>query len=690
MGHMMKKQVLVGCSIFALAACGTSENEEEQKIDYAAFDDTAVEKLVDGGDFQAAIDILKGQEELGIADKQDFLVQAKIYGDRLDGVATEVAIEKAREKGATIPETALALSKALVTQGRYSDALQSLEELEQTPETAYEILLLQADIANAQEDYDKARGYFNQAVENRPDDMSGYLGLAVLELEQGNFEKADVHALEAAAYSDQDPIVDYVRGTVARYQRRLPDAISFLEKATGRNAGHVPALLELAGAYIENNEFQKARNQLEAAFKITPGNPMLKYYDGLIYAIEGRQAEAEEMLLKSEDLIKTYPPATRTYAHVAYRLGKCENAQPYFERFLGRVPNDKMTVLALADCYTRMGKPERALGAIKPILDVDPNDMDANLQAAGAAGLLRDLRQAKPILEKAFLLAAQNDNVDDATRKMIGRRLAHVLYSTGEADAAARNLMMLQEKYGVDAQSLILLSNIQMEIGDLATAEQTVLQLMKLEPGSVEALNAMGALRFRQRNLDEAIDYYDQAIAKSPRYQSALKNRALAYIGVGKFDAAEEDLLLLFREVPDDGELRGLMGRVYLEQQKPLEAMKQLKQAHQQSPKAVMIAADYALALARSGYVASAISQAEKTKGLIKNGGEKITAYLDGLIADWEQQDLERRQQSEAEKTRIQEEIKQKLDAKEKAEMEAKEKALKDKENDPDDETGTQ
>lgn len=669
----MKNQILAGCSVLALVACGASENEENQQVDYAAFDDAAIEKIVESGDFQRAIDILKGQEELGIADQRDFLVQAQIYSDRLDGVATEVAIEKAREKGASTSETALALSKALLAQGKYVGALLTLDEVEPSAETAYEVLLARADIANAQEEPEKARDYFNQLVILKPDDIAGYLGLAVLELEQGNFEKAEKFALEAASITEQDPIINYVRGSVARYQRQLDEAILLLENATSQNTGHVPALLELAGAYIENNELEKAREKLDAAFDITPNNPMLAYYDGLMYAIEGKQAEAEEMLLLSGDMVKTYPPATRTYAHVAYRLGKCENAQPYFERFLDHMPNDKMTVLALADCYTRLGKPKRALAALQPILDITPDDMGANLQAAGAAGLLRDLNEAKPIVEKTFQLAVNDGEVDVGTIKMLGRRLAYLKFVTGDSEGAIQNLESLLQKYNGDIQSLTLLSNIYMEKDDLSAAGLAAKQLVELAPSSVEALNTLGAIQFRQRNLEQAIDYYDQAIAISPRYQSALKNRVLAFIGVGRFDDAENDLLVLLGEVPNDGELRGLMGRVYLEQQKPLEAMKQLKQAHSQSPKSAIIAADYALSLARSGYVASAISQADKAKGLVKNKNAKVVAYLEGLIADWEQQDLERRKQSEANKARIQEEIRKKLDEQEKAEREAAE-----------------
>ncbi len=670
----MKKQILMGCSILALVACSSSNEEEEQKIDYASFDAAAVEEITESGDFALALEILKGQEELGLADKKNFLKQAEIYGGRLDGVATEVAIEKAREKGAGIEETALSLSKALLAQGKYEEALITLDDSNDSHVMNIDVLLLKADIANAQGDAEKAREYFKKVVAEDSNNKSGHLGLALLELEQGNFEQAETHADEAYLGSGQDPLIDYVKGSVFRYQRRVGEAIEYLERATNQNAGHVPALLELAGAYIENNELDKAREQLDAAFDVTPGNPMLKYYDGLMYAIEGKQSEAEEMLLKSEDLIKTYPPATRTYAHVSYRLGKCENAQPYFERFLDHMPNDKMTVLALADCYTRMGKPERALAAVQPILEANPDDMGANLQAAGAAGLLRDLRDAKPIVEKTFKLAVKDESVDIETRKMLGRRFAYLQYVTGELKEALASLDTLLMEYGDDTQSLILLSNIYMETGELSLAEQTTQKLFQIIPESVEGLNTMGAIRFRQRQLVEAVEYYNRAIEISPRYQSALKNRALALIGTGEYSAAKDDLIILLAEKPNDGELRGLMGRVYLEQQEPLEAMKQLKQAHSAAPKSAVIAADYALALARSGYVASAISQAQKAKKLVTTKGEKIKTYLDGLITDWEQQELERRAQSEADKARIQEEIRQKLNAEEKAKREAKEK----------------
>lgn len=673
----MVKNIFVTCSIFALAACGSSEPEEE-KVDYAAFDDAAIQALIEQGEQQQAIEILKGQEELGIANKQDYLAQAQIYDERFDGVAAEVAVEKAREQGATVQETALLLARGFLAQKKYEEALGALGEIEEESGNTHEWHLLRADIASGEEEPEVARQYFTSALEIKPEDSAGYIGLAVLELEQGNFEQADSFAIQAASYADNDPLVDYVRGAVARNQQRHEEAVVFLERATARIDGHAPAHLELAGTLIELGRLDDARIQLDAAFLVEPRNPMTVYYAGLIAAMEGKQKEAEELLLRTGDLIKRYPPAARTYAHVEYALNKCENAQPYFERFLSVQPEDKKSVLAFADCLARLNKPEQALALLQRILNENPDDLDASIQAAGAAGQLENTVAAKTIIERAYKRALVSEGFNQQMLGILGRRLAFMEFVTGNYEGAEVLLSKLSKEHSGNEETYALLANIHMKKGDLVKAEEAVQTILSQDAKSAQGLNLLGAIRYRERNLPEAELLFTQALAEVPDYQSALKNRALAYIGLGKFAEAEADLQPLVEKAPTDGQLQGLLGRVFIETGKPNDALPLLKRAERALPKSAIIATDHALAMAQSGFVASAIAQAQKAKKLAE-ADKGLSSYLDNLIANWEQKETDRRALEAAEEAQAKEAFKK--------EQEERRKAREKKAQEQDDDT---
>ena len=335
-----------------LAACGGSDEEEKEKIDYASFDDAAVKQLADEGQYQKALEIIKAQDEMEISTKADFLTATDIYLGLMDGVAAEVAIEKARDAGATKGEVALKLASALMIQTKYDEAQNVLEHSEFEGEEKFRALLLQGDLAQQNDEGENATKYYEAAIELKPDDFRGHLGLALLSLNAGRLDQAKQYA---------------------RYQGRSADAEKHLLKAVELHQRNLLAYFELIGLYIENNELEKAQQQLDAVYALDDDNPMAQYYSALILATEGNLKEAEYMLLRTGDFTRSFPPAARIYGHVAFQLGKYSAAQPYLERSLQRAPADRPTRLMLAECLTRRGQGAKALLYLEPLILIQKN-----------------------------------------------------------------------------------------------------------------------------------------------------------------------------------------------------------------------------------------------------------------------------------------------------------------------------
>ena len=94
--------------------------------------------------------------------------------------------------------------------------------------------------------------------------------------------------------------------------------------------------------------------------------------------------------------------------------------------------------------------------------------------------------------------------------------------------------------------------------GDLQTAEQKFLQLLKLSTEKVEKENEfwaanyhLGQLEFKKKNYRKAIDYYNAAHIVSPS-NFELYHRANAYFALGLVDSARQDFNTSIRFVKRD------------------------------------------------------------------------------------------------------------------------------------------
>jgi len=666
---MVLKKACLPLLLGALVACSENGVEDAEVIDYASFDTAAVQLLIDNGDYNQALQIIREQEVLGVADKDDYLQATHIHLSVYDGIAAEVAIEKAREAGVEEFDTAISLAKAFLIQRKLAEAEAELEQHLFTGDDAFEVILLRGDIARELGRVEQARSFFNAAIDDKPDNFHGYLGLALLELNLGAYSEAESLAAEAAKYSTDDPIVLYAQGASAHYQLKFDEAVGYLLKAVEVHEKHTLARLELSAIYIDQNNFGSAREQLDKVYEQFPEHPMAKVYSALIFATEGEIEKAEALLLRVGNLIRTYPPAIRTYGLVAFRLGKATTAQPYLEQFLELVPEDRTVRLSLAESYSRRGMPDRSLDVLLPLLGDGSTDLEAHLQAAAAVGVKGEMVEAREWLAKAKSLMSEGDAADKKALRILERRLALARFATGDTERAAEQLRALYGEDNSDFTSLTLLANMQMQGGDVVGAEETTVRMLEVDPDKPVGHNLMGAIRFRQQRFDEALEHYNKALDANQEYLSALKNRGLAYLALRQYDKALPDFENVLERVPDDSDVYGMIGRTYLELERVKDALKFLRLAEDVSPRSPIVLADHAEALALDGYIASAINKANKAKK-VAAGNEGLISYLNEKITEWTAVEEERKAEEAKEQEEIEAAVTKKLEEEAKAEAE--------------------
>jgi cytochrome c-type biogenesis protein CcmH/NrfG len=84
------------------------------------------------------------------------------------------------------------------------------------------------------------------------------------------------------------------------------------------------------------------------------------------------------------------------------------------------------------------------------------------------------------------------------------------------------------------------LGNARRETGDAARSEQAYRSALERDPRSPDAANGIGVLLVQQHRAPDAVRWFEQALAASPRFVEARLNLGIAYQEIGNRDKAVE------------------------------------------------------------------------------------------------------------------------------------------------------
>jgi tetratricopeptide (TPR) repeat protein len=262
--------------------------------------------------------------------------------------------------------------------------------------------------------------------------------------------------------------------TLARSRQLSQQAIAALQQGRSNDAERLgreavaccPTDLEarkqLAEAMWQNGRLREAAEQFDEALRLAPRDTDLLVRSGQLYL---EAARFDSAALRAEEAIRSDPQsasAWRLRGAVQHATGQNDGALSDYLRALGYRPHDSATLLALARLYRQTGRSDRALAAVRVILESYP---------AGE--------------EPAELLVLE------------GETLAELRRYDEAADRLARGIA----RGNPSADWLAQLAEIELRAGRVLSAHDSLRRSLTLDPSHNASLALLRELESAQRDL---------------------------------------------------------------------------------------------------------------------------------------------------------------------------------------------
>ncbi len=459
------------------------------------------------------------------------------------------------------------LIPALLSRGRFADALAAADKIGTDPAQRTSALILRGAVFTAQHNTDEALAAYGKALQADPKNAIALFGRADTLEQAGRFDEASFD-------------------------------VNTILKLNPRN---MAAYLKLAEISARQSKDGQVRSVLAQAMKQDAKNPAPHL--ALIRYLAGRRDNAGA-LKAANDLLKVDPDSAEGMVALGgsqQALGRKADAVATFRRLAALTPNAPGPQILLGNALFANGDQAGANAAMKNALKLAPDSADVRLAQINLQFAEKDTNGAI-----ASAQAYQTANPGTQADILVG----DTLLRAGRRDQA---MAVYQKNFSVTPNSGVLMRMAQTyaNSGDMKSASDALSNWVTKNPDDVVVRLEYASFQMQQANNSEASRQFREVLKRDPDNVASLNN--LAWIT--RDQDPKGAIALATRAVaaaPESPEALDTLGWLTLKHAKPADSLPLLKKAHDLQPKDGEIAYHLVLSLDATG-------SHEAAKGLLKS-----------------------------------------------------------------------
>ena len=461
----------------------------------------------------------------------------------------------------------LATAKAALAKGDLDGADKTLLSLLSSEPNNQEGLLLLGVLRGRQQRYSEAEVLFRRVLQLDAKSVASHRNLAGALLAEDKFDEA-VEQYQIASSLDPGDLqlkVELARVEVGRsnFSAALA-AIGSIPRAQLPLAAipvKVAALLGLDRAPEAEAEITQVRNSPETAMELAE-----------VFLAANLPADA----LSSLNSLGPRPTQSARFYYLkgkALRMkGDLQPALQSLQQALAQDPKSPLTLLAIAEIYSDLGKHSDSFAMLERAQSIDPD----------APPILRHLiveamesRQNRVALSAARTLKQKSADLEDQYLA------ATILLQENEYKAARPIFEEYVEKHPGDATALLGLGMLYINETRYAEARTALERALQIKPNLPEAEYNLGQVAMKQDKGQEAIQHLQRAVQQQPRHAAAWFNLGNLYLESGELGQAEDALRQSLAADPDQPKAEYNLGLVLNKAGKQQEAREHMARYQQ-------------------------------------------------------------------------------------------------------------
>lgn len=458
---------------------------------------------------------------------------------------------------------------ALLTEGRFKDALPLAEELKNQPEIERFSRVALAIDAISKKQYRKTGPLLMLSVQSDMDQLATNLMSAWVKVGQGNPKRAlaDVVKINGPEWYGLFRI--YNAALIADIAGQKQDARNYYQQAIDDRPGGGAAPDTYERIVMAYASFKLRQGDKDGAVKI------LKDAEELL---NGRMTitEMREKIEAGQKYPRLIETPQQGVGEVLYTLGTAINrggaeafAKLYLQMSLPLRPDNDATLYQLGDISAKLRQPERAVEYYARVPENSPYRRDAEMQRA--LNLAENEKTGEAIEQLKTLL--NRDKTDIRTYLALGGVYAQDKNFADAAkiyDAAVEQIKSPERKdWPVFYQRGIAHERLK----EWDQAEPNFKKALELYPDQPQVLNYLGySWVDRGENLDEALLMIKKAVELRPQDGYIVDSLGWAYYQLGRYPEAVVELEKAVKLRPEDPTINDHLGDAYWRADRQLEA----------------------------------------------------------------------------------------------------------------------
>jgi tetratricopeptide (TPR) repeat protein len=454
--------------------------------------------------------------------------------------------------------------------------------------------ILLGSVLFAQNQRDQALAELNRAIELDPNRVESYLSLARFYMSTQDGAKAEETFHRAIAINNNSALAHTEYGKYLVQLGKPVDAENELVKAVSVDPNDRNSRFVLASFYLVNKQLDKAEVAYKDLANLDKDKPESQAVLGDFYSLANRPDEGikiyQEILAKSPD----YVQGRYRLTEILMQSGRTQEARTQIDELLKKDEHNRQALLLRARVRLQTAENNEIKAAIddlKEVLRQEPNSRAGLYFMAQANFNLGMTDQAR-----VYLGELERNYPDYLAPKLMQMQISLVAGDPRTTIRMANEFLDVLNKTPADRENTPqLLADLRqktyitrgaanVELQKFADARKDFSTVTEMSPDNSEAYNNLAVLSLAEKKPDEAVGFYEKALAINGTNTTALNGLIALYAQQQQLDKAHARIDGVLKSDPNNASLHFLKAQVYGYERNAQAAEAELRKALELDP----------------------------------------------------------------------------------------------------------